>query len=425
MANKLNTKKIGDDFEIKSLRIIEKLIKDEQIGPLEKYLKIYSKKKYYSHIKGGNVEFDIAIEHWPPNASNFTMLYLVECKNYKTSVPVGKINEFHSKIQQVSGVNVKGIFITNSPLQKGGFRMAENIGMMVIIAESGTDFKIMLHKSNKGSNSKNIPFIKELYHPEYIDDGFTYIENMVDSLLMKAFYKCQDISRVGYGIDKLSKNDIELISKAELKKINPLIIGDAMPLTAKGLTNYLIKNYEVDIIKINKNSDLLGSCKISSNEIGINESIIDTKRELFILAHEFGHYILHQKLLINQEFYNSFQDSKYNFTIKKHNLINPKHWIEWQANYFSSCMILPKYNLIARLYSFQERYSIRKGKIYVDDKYHNQNDFHKLIAKLSQFFNVSKTSIIYRLNEFDLIDDQTNLKSISQIMHEHKATFNF
>lgn len=141
---------------------------------------------------------------------------------------------------------------------------------------------------------------------------------------------------------------------------------------------------------------------------------------MFILAHELGHFILHQKLSIGQTTYDAFEDSEYNFRTDKYDLTNPKHWIEWQANYFASSLVLPKVPFLARVYRYQDILNKSRGKIYLDDQYQNRKDFSELVKRLSYFFNVSKTTVIYKLNEMGLINDQSRLKQIGQIISEYK-----
>lgn len=150
MSTTLNTTQIGDNFESRSLAIIKKVIEDEQLGYLGKHLKIFTKndKGYYSHHRKGEIYFDIIIEVWPPGANRYVLIYFIECKDYQTRVPINDVEEFHKKIEQVSGVNAKGIFISNSPLQKAAYNYAESVGMMLIQAEAVDNYNIILHKTN-------------------------------------------------------------------------------------------------------------------------------------------------------------------------------------------------------------------------------------------------------------------------------------
>jgi hypothetical protein len=161
MTTKINTTEIGDKFENKPLDIIRKVIEEEQLGLLSDYIKIFQKKEYPSTLRKKTIKFDLTIEVWPPGANRYVLLYIIECKDYEKRVPVCKIEDFHSKILQVAGVNVKGIFISNSPLQESGYNIAESVGMMVIQGESSDDYKIILHKKSHSDILDRIPIVKE------------------------------------------------------------------------------------------------------------------------------------------------------------------------------------------------------------------------------------------------------------------------
>ncbi|GAB3800175.1 hypothetical protein GCM10028819_24980 [Spirosoma humi] len=51
LDNKINTTKIGDQFEAKSLDIIMKVIEDGQLAHLADHVKIFQKKEYYSSLR--------------------------------------------------------------------------------------------------------------------------------------------------------------------------------------------------------------------------------------------------------------------------------------------------------------------------------------------------------------------------------------
>ena len=115
------------------------------------------------------------------------MLYIIECKSYKTRVPVNKIGDFLLKINQVSGVNVKGIFITNSPLMESVYNIAESVGMMVIQGESVNNFEIILHKANRKNELNEIPFINNTVDKSLIIDGVDNLEKLIDDKIIKSF----------------------------------------------------------------------------------------------------------------------------------------------------------------------------------------------------------------------------------------------
>ncbi|MEH1009525.1 ImmA/IrrE family metallo-endopeptidase [Winogradskyella sp. ECml5-4] len=412
----MNTVKKGNQFEEKSLEIIENL-KENGLFGVKEFLNIIPKAKCYSELRKGEIEFDLVIEFKPPNADRPMMTYFIECKNYGKRVPVEQVQKFHSDITQVSGVNAKGIIISNGPFQKSAYNFAESTGMMVIEGESVENFKI-IHYKRSSENESSIPFIKELINHNLLDDGLRSMEKLIDGELLNLLTKAN--SNITYGIDRLSRDDIDEISKEELDKINQDLLIQAYGLSVKELSEFIENEYGIEIQHFApKENKYLGTCDIDNKIIGISKKIVDTPRELFVLGHEFGHYILHQRLAINQELMNSFSDSKYDFSIGKNRLENPRHWVEWQANYFSASLILPRTSIVAKTW----QYSNSKSNLVFDDNYSNQKKFRRIIERLANHFNVSKTSVIYRLKELNMITDNTNMKSIGELISQWKSEY--
>ncbi|MCT2409472.1 ImmA/IrrE family metallo-endopeptidase [Chryseobacterium antibioticum] len=410
----MNTVLKGDRFEDIGIDLIHKLISQEEILINSNFIRTYKKKKYNCKSREGTVEFDYVIEVWPPNAERFSIIYFIECKDYKNRVGVNQLKKFHNDIQEVSGANAKAIFITKSLLQQGAKSYAEANGFMVIQANDINNYKIIYHKIN----SKEIS-IPTLYGP--IEDlGILGLTKIIDNHIKKA---CEEFtSGISYNIDKINKESIEEMCNLEINQINSKILAQAKNLDIDSLKSYINEKYGIHITYTDK-FDLLGSCDIDNNTISLNKNIRNTKRELFVLCHEFGHYKLHQNLIIDQNTYNNFNESEYNFKIGKHSLINPRHWIEWQANYFSINMILPKTSILAMLWRNQQKLGINKGILYLDDQKDNYLNYQTLLYRLSEYFNVTRPNILYRLKELNHFKNNSNLKSAKEILEQMQMDY--
>lgn len=403
----MNTTLKGDKFEDLAIDLVHKLIEEEELLINMKYIRPYKKKKYKAMSRDGFVEFDYVIEVWPPNAERYSVIYFIECKDYKNRVGVSQLKKFHNDIEEVSGANTKGILITRSLLQDGAKTYAEANGFMVVQANSVEDYKIIYHKTESRDNS--IPILNGAIE----DEGILGLTKVIDKQINKAFVEFKE--GVSYNIDRISKETIEEMCNTELQEINPLILTDAENLDITVLKGHLKRKYNTTV-KYHEDTTLLGFCDITNNTISLHQNVKGTKRELFILCHEFGHYKLHQRLIIDQFTYNNFTESEYNFKIGKHSLTNPKHWIEWQANYFAVSMILPKPSLLAMLWQHQQRLGLNPGKLYLDDQKENYKNYQTLLYRLSEHFNVTRPNILYRLKEIQHYENRSNLKSVSEIL---------
>ena len=114
----MNTVEKGDAFEKATFTFFQQCIEAGQFWARKECCQIFYKKGYYSKDRGAKIVFDVSIEINLPGESQYSVLVLIECKNYSGSVPVNEIEEFWSKIQQVAGVNVKGIFASTNAFQR-------------------------------------------------------------------------------------------------------------------------------------------------------------------------------------------------------------------------------------------------------------------------------------------------------------------
>lgn len=389
----MNTIELGDSFENRSYELIERAILDDKLGISPKHAKLFKKKRYPSILRENGIIVDLSIEIWPPDAIRYSILYIIECKNYSTkNVPVDDIEEFLSKLQQISGMGffVKGVFITNSSFQSGTLEVGKKAGLMMIEVKDDAHLSIVLHKGERSS-------------VEFEDQIFTAIKEM-ESFLYATF----DLTRV-QGLKRLSKKEISIITEEILNEIDPGIMTRANKLSIEHLLEKLRTdhglNFEFEAsLKPVGGKAVFGLFDIRTNTISIDKDIVDTDRFLFLLAHEIGHFFLHRELKINQDVYDRFQDSEYDFLTNKYLLNNHRNWIEWQANHFASSLIMPKRPFIARLMYCQEQLGIsKKGQIFLDEQPVNKQDFIAITDYLLEFYNTTRTSIIYRLEDLELI----------------------
>lgn len=128
----MNTFAKGDAFENDVFSILSSEIKNGNLGISPKSARIYSKKGYYSKDREKDIIMDVSIEIWLPNAEQYSMLWVCECKNYEHRVPVDDVEEFKSKLDQIAGKNVKGVIATRNSFQSGALTYAKNNGIGLV-----------------------------------------------------------------------------------------------------------------------------------------------------------------------------------------------------------------------------------------------------------------------------------------------------
>tara|TARA_R110002051_G_scaffold193361_1_gene261790 strand:+ start:5245 stop:6447 length:1203 start_codon:yes stop_codon:yes gene_type:complete len=381
----MNTVKIGDKFEDKSYHLIEKAIENDELGISKSSAKVFRKKGYFSAKREKEIIFDLSIEIWPKNAKRYSFLFLIECKSSNSKkVPVDDVEEFWGKVDQVAGKNVKGVMISDNSFQSGGLTFAKNTGMMLIEVDNEDNHSIILHRTEKEETESK--------------------EKSIDDIFFSFVNKTLGLKKV-QGLRKLSANDIENLATPILDKYNKLHSA----IEIDSFIEFLKTEYELTFdfskkLETVNGKQIAGYFDIENNVILIDASIGRSEKFPFVLGHELGHFFLHSELKINQERYNDFEDSHYDFFSDKHILVNDRNWIEWQANKFAIALFLPKVLFIPHLIAFRTSIGIsRPYHIHLDSQSINQQDYYKTVEYLSNYFGISKTTVKFRIEEFELI----------------------
>ncbi len=396
----MNTVKIGDKFEDKSYRLIEKAVNNGELGILNSSARIFRKKGYYSAKREKEIIFNLAIEVWLKGAERYSLLFLIECKSSNSKkVPVDDVEEFYAKVDQVAGKNVKAVMISDNSFQKGGLTFAKHSGMMLIEVNSEDRYNIILHRASKDNSIED----KEKNN------------NSVEEVFFKFIQKTLGIRKVE-GLQKLSVSQIENRTKFILDKFNRL----SGPIEINSFVKYLEKEYKLTF-DFSKNLETVngkqidGFFDVENKAILIDNSIVKTPKFAFVLGHELGHFFLHSNLRMNQEVYNDFEDSHYDFFADKHLFTNDKHWIEWQANKFSVTLFLPRELFLHQLITYRLSIGINNARhIYLDKQPINQRDFYSTLSYLADYFGISQTAVKYRIEELGLItyEKRDDVKSL-------------
>ncbi len=159
--------------------------------------------------------------------------------------------------------------------------------------------------------------------------------------------------------------------------------------------------------------DVLGATYVEKRLICIDESLVKENpdgRYFFTCAHEVAHWVLHSKLLHHQTAGLQKGGASIFCRVK-----DAKHPIEWQADYFASCLLIPEE--VVKL-AFRQIYGDRPlvlynvkgafcGPICFDPCIENWPRIAGLVKEASGFSNVSKQAMIIRLQELGLVKNET------------------
>ena len=170
-----------------------------------------------------------------------------------------------------------------------------------------------------------------------------------------------------------------------------------------------------DLRKSLKLNDVLGATYVKDRLICVDMSLAENQNEgrlCFTFAHETGHWMLHREY-INQACRKDTDDAFIFCRIK-----DAKQKIEWQADYFASCLLMPKEAVISAFYRCYGSkpltlYNVKSafcGPICFDPCVENWPKIAGMVKDAGGFSNVSKQAMIIRLQDLGLVQNETRAR---------------
>lgn len=178
--------------------------------------------------------------------------------------------------------------------------------------------------------------------------------------------------------DKRKKFIIEKVN--ELIRLNSII--DA-PVNLNKITNYL----QIEVLTKQSEDELSGflfrDFANNQNIIGINQNH-PLNRKRFTLAHEIGHFVLHN----HEGFHFDSKNESYLIKLRKTNFDPTNEIEEQEANFFAAELLMPKEFLENDIAKFKD------ADLLFDDN----------IPRLAKKYKVSVRSLTFRLANLGKID---------------------
>ncbi len=425
----MNTTKKGDKLEDKAFDVFESQIAEDCFFAKREFCKIFRKKGYYSRDREKNIIFDISVEITLPGQKHYSFLFLIECKNYGHSVPVDDVEEFFAKIQQISGANTKGIVISTNSFQKGAFQFARSkgIGLLRYFSKEHLEWVLTRSPSSMASSSVASSEYFNSYHALHeenfcsryfdfygcVNDTYTVSSNQFFSSLARTEAESEFLKALA-NVEQSTKESRLCVPYLEREKIESkaaTILSEvaynsgSIPLTS--ICDYLKVSKS---LTVNRNENLpsgvLGQITFNPGIISIDNNQASTNDRIrFTLAHELGHFILgHGKFMARETCHEK------DIAIDDTNTIDLKdvRRMEWQANYFASCLLLPKEQFEKEFFRQAQIHELSDrghGLLYLDDQICNINTFNNVTAPLINNFQVSRTVVKLRLMKLGFLNE--------------------
>lgn len=413
--NKENSITKGDTFENKVFDIIQGLLFNDEFYLSNKKSQIFSKKGYFSDSRKDNIIVDISIETYLDNVDKYSILSIIECKNYgKKGVPIDDVEEFDSKLNQIGEHNTKGIIVTNSHFQKSAikFAVSKKIGLVRIKEHNEIDwvnyrkdrkhdFSLNSIESNLSSGNKSHNFIGLYNKKSFVDLPNILIEiGIIDKYVNKPRYinlPYRAVFEIDNKIKDLGLYEFYLEGKLDTNQICKYL-KDKYKLSF---------NFDNDLGFIETNK-ILGKITFKPLEISISKDLkSDNHRWRFTLAHEIGHFILHFDDL--RSYFDENMDNELTLDLNSDRLFSfYNKRLEIQANIFASRLLIPQENFINHVKDYFIRERINKGHLYYDWQKCNIDLTMRLLWELENIFDVSKEAAKIRLISQGLLIDATD-----------------
>ena len=158
---------------------------------------------------------------------------------------------------------------------------------------------------------------------------------------------------------------------------------------------------------------ILGKTRLKPLGLYVDASLVNDPRFNFVLGHELGHVVLHRFVDVKKTGYESQEivDTEFDFVTGKKKLRTPRDRLEWQANYFSSSILMPRLSVMSAVIQKQKELGIKRnlGRIILEAKGYSVRDYKKIKQHLALVFFVNETNVEYRLKNLCILIDQMNL----------------
>jgi Zn-dependent peptidase ImmA (M78 family) len=412
----------GDAFEIKAFHLFKSLLENDDFYVSGKKSKIFRKKGYYSEKRKTEIIFDIAIETYLNNSTSYSLLTLIECKNYQSPVPVSDLEEFDSKIRQISEHNTKGIVITNHFYQSGANSFAKSTGLALAKVNDNDEFEwIVNRKAGSDPPLTKSEAIKHLETEAY--DSLNFVALNEDFALSTVAELLIQIQIIDYFVYKEKFITVPYVTKERINeivaKLESYHLYTEKMLDENKICKFLQEKYPVSFyFDDTLPQNVLGKIEFDPLSIYVSKELkIDKPRWRFTLAHEIGHLILHSKLL--QYKLSEKSDTEDTLSFKYFVSEMTSRRLEYQANLFAGTLLLPISSLIPLVNRYFTEERIHKGRLYWDNQPINQQLALNLLTRISTACEVSIEVARIRLITLDLLIDD-RYKSLKGILREMK-----
>ncbi|MDP1773120.1 MAG: ImmA/IrrE family metallo-endopeptidase [Methylobacter sp.] len=425
----MDTTAKGNKLENEVFTLFFEMISEDRFFAKRECCQIYKKKGYYSKDREKEIVFDLSIEITHPGQDTYSLLVLIECKNYDHRVPVDDVEEFFAKTEQISPSNTKSIVVSTNAFQEGAFNFARSKGMgllryfdrdkldWVLTRSPSSAMPWSTAKSDSSSAHQGLHF--QDYVSRYFDcygftgDTYTNSLNQFFSRLVRIDsneVQTEALADIERGLQPNSRlvpykesHEIEALCLEALQKAK--YSGGAIPLDE--ICEFLLTERGLEVRRGSSLAKgVFGIISFNPPVIKIDERQTGAlSRTRFTLAHELGHFLLEHQRYMKRE---ACHESDVNLENPGEIGIKDIVRMEWQANYFASCLLLPADHLMESFFLETAKLQLvdrGHGLLYLDEQRCNVDAFFAVTTPIMNEFNVSRSVVKIRLKQLGFLTE--------------------
>jgi Zn-dependent peptidase ImmA (M78 family) len=423
----LSTIAKGDFFEEQVFNLVKHLLDTDDFFVNGKKSKIFWKKSYYGRNRENEIVCDVSIETYLNDSEKYSLLTIIECKNYKGTIPVGVVHNLESKLREFGEHNTKGIIFSKTGFEQGVITSARNLGIGLAKVNSKDKIEWVNYRKDRDNNRYSVTQADHaLSSNNYGGVFFSYFNN-------KSFESLPDLL-INLGvIDKYIPNQSDIFIPWKTSNELERIVGqlktenlyESSRLNHENLCKFLSEAYNVKFVfdkslDIKDKNKILGKITFEPLVIYITEELLsDINRWRFTLAHEVGHLILHAHIL--KEYFDDNIDVEKSMSLDGGVLDGINNRMEVQANMFASRLLIPIEPLTKDVQRFFIKENIRSGYLFLDSQSDNIARVNNFLSELKHKYQVSNEAAKYRLKELDFLRDENSysqLESVKKIINK-------
>lgn len=229
-------------------------------------------------------------------------------------------------------------------------------------------------------------------------------------------------------LPRLSGADIEKRARRVIEYFNPRLLESPAATPVEGFIEQCSEEFgllfeaSVQLGETAGGQKLLGAFAFRPRSIRIDVSLKEDPRRAFVLAHEFGHFVLHRNLTISKDDYSDHElsDTVRDLVTGRKILHTPRDWIEWQANRFASSLLMPIETIRKAVVAAQSSCGIVRnlGSVYVEQGESSLRDFHRTLELVARVYDTTRASVRVRLSDLGILVDQRDagIRHISDLL---------